>query len=224
MKNYIPTLILLLIIVGLMVAALLSGSWMGRGAPQVTILDGFLLAIVGFVAGLLGGLIGTGGCSVMLPILHFWMSYSAPLSIGTTLFAVIFTTISGSYGHLIRKNLDKNAAIWIGGLGTSGVILGSWLFTILVKHVSLLNLILGLAFIWPSLRMITEGSGIAKSKAEQRDEKTIPGSRLGMGAFGFVIGILTGIVGLGGGYALVPGLIIYLTRRSMLRWGLLWPP
>ncbi|MEM3678154.1 MAG: sulfite exporter TauE/SafE family protein [Candidatus Bathyarchaeia archaeon] len=222
LKNYIPTLILLLIIVGLMVAVLLSGSWTGRDAPQVTILDGFLLAIVGFVAGLLGGLIGTGGCSVMLPILHFWMGYPAPLSIGTTLFAVIFTTISGAYGHLIRKNLDKNAAMWVGGLGTSGVILGSWLFTILVKHVSLLNLILGLAFIWPSLRMITEGSGIAKSKAGQLDEKTIPGSRLGMGAFGFVIGILTGIAGLGGGYALVPGLIylfnapVYVTMGTSL--------
>ncbi|MEM2961505.1 MAG: sulfite exporter TauE/SafE family protein [Candidatus Bathyarchaeia archaeon] len=157
----------------------------------------------------------------MLPILHFWMGYPAPLSIGTTLFAVIFTTISGAYGHLIRKNLDKNAAMWVGGLGTSGVILGSWLFTILVKHVSLLNLILGLAFIWPSLRMI-EGSGIAKSKAGQLDEKTIPGSRLGMGAFGFVIGILTGIAGLGGGYALVPGLIylfnapVYVTMGTSL--------
>ncbi|MGC8850137.1 MAG: sulfite exporter TauE/SafE family protein [Candidatus Bathyarchaeia archaeon] len=222
LRNYIPTLVLLLIIVGLMVIVHISGSWAGKGAPQVTILDGFLLTVVGFAAGLLGGLIGTGGCSVMLPILHFWMNYSAPLSIGTTLFAVIFTTVSGAYGHLIRKNLDKNAAIWVGGLGTLGVVLGSWLFTLLVKHVSLLNLILGLAFVWPSLRMITEGSGIAKSKAGQQEGKTISGSRLGMGLFGLVIGILTGIVGLGGGYALVPGLIylfnapVYVTMGTSL--------
>jgi len=222
LKNYLPTVALLIIIVGLMVIAFLSGSWVGRGAPQVTVLDGFLLTIVGFAAGLLGGLIGTGGCSVMLPILHFWMRYSAPLSIGTTLFAVIFTTISGAYGHLIRKNLDKKAAIWVGGLGTLGVIFGSWLFTLLVKHVSLLNLILGLAFVWPSLRMITEGSGLAKSKTGGQEEKTIPGSKFGMGIFGFIIGILTGIVGLGGGYALVPGLIylfnapVYVTMGTSL--------
>jgi uncharacterized membrane protein YfcA len=150
------------------------------------------------------------------------MRYSAPLSIGTTLFAVIFTTISGAYGHLIRKNLDKKAAIWVGGLGTLGVIFGSWLFTLLVKHVSLLNLILGLAFVWPSLRMITEGSGLAKSKTGGQEEKTIPGSKFGMGIFGFIIGILTGIVGLGGGYALVPGLIylfnapVYVTMGTSL--------
>jgi uncharacterized membrane protein YfcA len=222
LKNYLPTVALLIIIVGLMVIAFLSGSWEGKGAPQVTVLDGFLLTIVGFAAGLLGGLIGTGGCSVMLPILHFWMRYSAPLSIGTTLFAVIFTTISGAYGHLIRKNLDKKAAIWVGGLGTLGVIFGSWLFTLLVKHVSLLNLILGLAFVWPSLRMITEGSGLAKSKTGGQEEKTIPGSKFGMGIFGFIIGILTGIVGLGGGYALVPGLIylfnapVYVTMGTSL--------
>jgi len=72
------------------------------------------LTITGFAAGLLGGLIGTGGCSIILPTLHFWLGYPAPLVIGTTLFAVIFTTLSGAYGHLIRKNLDKNAALWIG--------------------------------------------------------------------------------------------------------------
>lgn len=37
--------------------------------------------------------------------------------------------------------------------------------------------------------------------------KTVHGPRLAMGVFGFIIGTLTGIVGLGGGYALVPELI-----------------
>ncbi len=221
-RRYFPTVILLATIGILMVVTYLSGNWVQNSAPQISLFDGALLIVVGFAAGLLGGLIGTGGCSVMLPILHFWLGYPAPLAIGTTLFAVIFTTLSGAYGHLVRKNLDKSAALWVGGLGTLGVLVGSWLFTMLVEHVSILNLILGVVFLWPSYRMIVEGAGIAKLKAVEQEGKTIPGSRLGMGVFGFIVGILTGIVGLGGGYALVPGLIylfsapVYVTMGTSL--------
>jgi hypothetical protein len=222
LKKYLPTIVLLSAIVIFMVVTFLSGNWVQKGAPQITLFDGILLIFVGLAAGLLGGLIGTGGCSVMLPILHFWLGYPAPLAIGTTLFAVIFTTLSGAYGHLVRKNLDRSAALWIGGVGTLGVLVGSWLFTILVEHVSVLNLILGVVFLWPSYRMIVEGAGIAKLKAVKQEEKNIPGSRMWMGVFGFIIGILTGIVGLGGGYALVPGLIylfgapVYVTMGTSL--------
>jgi len=70
--------------------------------------------------------------------------------------------------------------------------------------------------------MIVEGSGIAKPKGGSGEGRMIPGSRVGMGLFGFVIGIITGIVGLGGGYALVPGLIymfnapVYVTMGTSL--------
>lgn len=42
----------------------------------------------------------------MLPVLHFWLGFPAPIAVGTTLFAVIFTAISGGYGHFKQK-------IWI---------------------------------------------------------------------------------------------------------------
>lgn len=221
-RKYLPTVVLLTFVAVLIAITYFSGNWVQKNMPQVTVLDAILLIVVGLAAGLLGGIIGTGGCSVMLPVLHFWLGYPAPIAIGTTLFAVIFTTISGAYGHLVRRNLDRSAALWIWGLGTLGVIVGSWLFTLLVKSVSILNLILGLAFLWPSYRMIVEGSGIAKPKGGSGEGTVIPGSRVGMGLFGFVIGILTGIVGLGGGYALVPGLIymfnapVYVTMGTSL--------
>jgi uncharacterized membrane protein YfcA len=68
-----------------------------------------------FLSGVLGGLIGTGGCSVMLPVIHFWMGYPAAVAVGTTLFAVIFTAISGGYGHLVRRNVDVRAVLWLAG-------------------------------------------------------------------------------------------------------------
>lgn len=147
-------MVLLLIAAGLAVWSFVSGVATKEDLPSITPLSGILLIIVGLSAGLLGGIIGTGGCSIMLPILHFWMGYLGSIAIGTTLFAVIFTAISGGYGHLVRGNLDKKAMLWLSGFGIIGVIGSSWVFIKLATHVSLLGLVLGLAFILPAFRMI----------------------------------------------------------------------
>ncbi len=221
-RNQTPTLILLLIIAAVVIWAAASGQAGVAGKP-LTAGQWVLLLIVGFAAGLLGGLIGTGGCSVMLPIIHFWMGFPAPLAVGTTLFAVIFTALSGAWGHLLRRNLDVRAALWLGGGGVLGVLLGSWLFTLVAPHSALLGLILGLIFLWPAIRMIWEGVEGALGKGPAKGEgQTIPGSGWGMAAFGFVVGIATGVAGLGGGYALVPGMIylfgapVYITMGTSL--------
>jgi hypothetical protein len=186
----------------------------------MTAARGIVLAIVGLGAGLLGGLIGTGGCSVMLPVIHFWMGYAAPIAVGTTLFAVIFTAVSGAYGHLLRRNVDLRAFLWLGGGGILGVLLGSWLFTLLSAHAKLLGLVLGVIFLWPAIRMVYEG--IVQRALPAREGNVIPGAGWGMGLFGFIVGIATGVAGLGGGYALVPGIIylfqapVYITMGTSL--------
>ena len=147
-RSYAPTAVLLFLITGLAIWVYSTGSSISAESISFGAPSGIALLTIGLLAGVLGGLIGTGGCSVMLPAIHFWMGYPAPVAIGTTLFAVIFTALSGGYAHLIRRNLDLNATIWLGSTGILGVALGSWLFSILAPHASLLGLLLGLAFIW----------------------------------------------------------------------------
>lgn len=217
-----PTAVILLVIAAVAVWYFAAGamSTSVQGTPAVGIVNGLVLVVVGFVAGLLGGLIGTGGCSVMLPAIHFWMGYPAAVAVGTTLFAVIFTATSGAYGHLMRRNLDVRAVAWLGLGGIVGVLLGSWLFTLLASQSALLGLILGLIFLWPAIRMIWEG--ITQRGMPAREGKTIPGGAWSLAIFGFLVGIATGVAGLGGGYALVPGLIylfgapVYITMGSSL--------
>lgn len=220
LQSQIPTLVLLLIIAVFLVWSLAGDIGVARGVQSLTAAKDILLVLVGFFAGVLGGLIGTGGCSVMLPIIHFWMGYPAAIAVGTTLFAVIFTAISGAYGHLIRRNIDQRALLWLGGGGILGVLLGSWLFTLLSEQSKLLGLVLGLVFLWPAIRMVYEG--IVQQTLPQREGSKITGSGWWMGAFGFIVGIVTGIAGVGGGYALVPGLIymfgapVYITMGTSL--------
>ncbi|MGC8878405.1 MAG: sulfite exporter TauE/SafE family protein [Anaerolineae bacterium] len=216
----IPVAILVIIIAALAVWAIAMRIGAVRDVAPMDLGRGVILVVVGFFAGVLGGLIGTGGCSVMLPIIHFWMGYPSAVAVGTTLFAVIFTALSGGYGHLIQRNVDVRAFLWLGGGGILGVLLGSWLFTLLASQAGLLGLILGLIFLWPAIRMIYEGT--FRRAGAQREGNVIAGAGWEMAVFGFVVGIATGIAGVGGGYALVPGLIylfgapVYITMGTSL--------
>jgi uncharacterized protein len=221
LRTQIPTAAILVAIV--LVALLyygLGGNVLQAAAPDLSFFRGMILALVGFLAGVLGGIIGTGGCSVMLPVLHFWLGYPAAIAVGTTLFAVIFTAISGGYGHLVRRNLDKRVVVWLGGAGIIGVVVGSWLFTYLSDQSSLLGFILGVLFLWPALRMIWEG--LRQTSMPQKEGNTIAAPASGLAIFGLLVGVATGIAGLGGGYALVPGLIylfgapVYVTMGTSL--------
>jgi len=226
--KYNFTIVLLAIMIIAAIVVLSLGKPSISGVPHLDSAMMIILIVVGLAAGLLGGWIGTGGCSVMLPVLHFWLGFPASIAVGTTLFAVIFTALSGGYGHFKQNNLDKRVVLWMGGAGILGVILGSWLFTFLSSKSALLGFIIGIVFLWPAIRMGWEGIiGFKKSKSTSStsaspQSQSIKGHPAKLSIFGAVVGVLTGVVGLGGGYALVPGLIylfgapVYITMGTSL--------
>lgn len=74
-------------------------------------------AVVGIGIGILSGLLGIGGGTVMVPIFRLLYNMSAVMSTATSLFAIIPTSISGAVSHLSRKTcLPKlGVALGIGG-------------------------------------------------------------------------------------------------------------
>jgi len=179
--------------------------------PIMSVLLGF-----GLLAGVIGGLLGTGGCVIMLPALVFLFNYNLPVAIGTTITAVIVTATSGAIGHIRMKNVDYKTAKMVAVAGAVGAALGCYIFTILAGSIWALSLILGLAFLYVSIRMIYEG--VRKSVGTTAGNE-IPGDKTRKGVVGFFIGVLTGIVGLGGGYALVPSFIYLLNAPVKLAVG-----
>jgi hypothetical protein len=172
--------------------------------------------ITGFLAGIVGGLLGTGGCALMMPVIRFGFHFDPAIAVGTTLTAVVFTAASGAIQHFRMKNVDKETAFLTGYCGVLGVIIGSIIFGYIKGHGPLIDLIIGIAFIIVSLRMLYEG--IFKSKQPEQ-APTIPGKPLSKSVLGSVIGTLTGIIGLGGGYALVPSYIYFLKSPVKLAIG-----
>jgi len=170
------------------------------------------LLAFGLLAGTVGGLLGIGGCVIMLPALYFIFNYPLPVAIGTTITAVIITAASGAIAHIRIRNVDWSTAKVVAISGGTGAVIGSIVFTYLTGQIKLLNLILGFAFLYVSLRMVYEG--FFKRGVKTLSGNKVPGSSTSKSIIGFFIGILTGIIGLGGGYALVPS-FIYILRSPV---------
>lgn len=173
--------------------------------------------VTGILAGVVGGLLGTGGCALMMPVIRFGFDFDPALAVGTTLTAVVFTAASGAFQHWRMRNVDTDTALLTGYSGILGVIIGSIVFHYLMPYGRLIDLIIGLAFIVVSLRMLYEGLLVKGPPAAAGSE--IPGQPLSKTVLGSGIGFLTGIIGLGGGYALVPSYIYFLRAPVKLAIG-----
>jgi uncharacterized membrane protein YfcA len=173
--------------------------------------------ITGFLAGIIGGLLGTGGCALMMPVIRFGFNFDPALAVGTTLTAVVFTAASGAIQHMRMKNVDKYTALVTGGSGILGVIIGSLIFGYIKGYGKIIDLIIGIAFIIVAVRMLYEG--LLKKTSVTQLAPYVPGTTAAKISLGSFVGFLTGIIGLGGGYALVPSYIYFLKAPVKLAIG-----
>jgi hypothetical protein len=85
------------------------------------------LAVTGTAAGLLSGLFGVGGGTVIVPLLVLWLGYDVRAATGTSLAAIVviaaFATIAqGAYG-----NVDVQKGLLVGIPAVGGAVFGTWL-------------------------------------------------------------------------------------------------
>ena len=180
---------------------------------------GYVIYLVtGVLAGVVGGLLGTGGCALMMPVIRFGFHFDPRVAVGTTLTAVVFTAASGAYQHIKMGNVDRQTAMLVGYAGVLGVIIGSVVFAYLCRYGELIDLIIGVAFIVVSVRMVYEGvrGGAGQPAAAER---VMGGAAIEKNVLGSIVGFLTGIIGLGGGYALVPSFVYFLRAPMKLAIG-----
>ena len=141
----------------------------------------------------------------MMPTIRFGFDFAPTLAVGTTLTAVIFTAASGAIQHWRLGNVDWNSVKHITPAGVAGVLAGSAVFYYIREYGNVIDLIVGLAFIWIAIRMVYEGLFHRQAAEVTRNE--LLGSRQAKAGVGSGVGFLSGIIGLGGGYALVPSFI-----------------
>ena len=153
-------------------------------------------AAVGFAAGLLG----VGGGLLLVPFITFFLTLKevppelvVHMSIATSLATIMFTSISSLLAHHRR-----GAVSWhIVKVLAPGILIGSWIGPWIGKHLNsgALAVFFAVFVTISATQMLLDKRPVAA--------RELPGS-LGMFAAGGVIGVLSGLVGAGGGFVSVP--------------------
>lgn len=195
----------------------------------------FIILGMGAAVGFLSGMFGVGGGFLITPLLIF---YNVPpaIAVATGANQVVASSISGTITHFRRGTLDLKlgTVLLIGGLG--GATLGIWIFSIL-RNLGQLDLIISLLYVIllssvGALMMIESVNAMRRAARNEtlsvhrsgqhnwvhrlpfkmRFKKSkIYLSVIPIAGLGFGVGVLTSIMGVGGGFIMVPAMI-YLLR------------
>jgi uncharacterized protein len=144
------------------------------------------------------GLLGSGGSIVTLPVLVYAAGIPPHQAVGMSLFIVGGTSALGGLLNLRRGTLDLRAAAFFSVSGILGALVGAR-FTHLVSARVLLVLF-GTLMLVVGLRMLV-GNGEAQPGRKCRPLRCL-GTGLG-------VGVLTGFLGVGGGFVILPALVFF---------------
>lgn len=192
-----------------------------------------LLLAMGLAVGLLSGMFGIGGGFIMTPLLIL-LGIPPSIAVGTGAAQVVASSVSGALSHWKKKNIDLELGLYLFGGGIVGAISGVGLQQIL-KRIGQLDLAIsltyvivlgaiGLLMVIETARTLRGGLAAAGSgrKAGQHTwlqglplkrrfrQSKIYASAIPPVVIGVVVGWLTAIMGVGGGFLTVPALIYLL--------------
>lgn len=165
--------------------------------------------LVGIGIGILSGMLGIGGGTVLVPIFRLAFDMSAIMSTATSLFTIIPTSISGAVSHVRAKTcvVSLGVAAGIGGACTSP--LGVWLATMspgwaIMAAAALIIGYSALSMLRKAFAMKPAAApAVAPAEAASDFKPTRTHLLIGAG-IGLAAGLASGYVGVGGGFIMVP--------------------
>lgn len=180
-----------------------------------TALDGsarsiIVLIVVGMLVGVLSGMFGIGGGTVIVPAL-VWLGLSQRNAAATSMLAIVPTAISGVVSYAAGGNVGwLAAALLFCGMFVGGQI-GSWLLSRLPE------LVLRWIFVAFLVFVVINQVSFVPSRDHQIAMTVVTG--VGLALLGVVIGTLAGLLGIGGGALAVPSLSILFGASDLVARG-----
>jgi len=165
-------------------------------------LQGFLAVLSGSAVGFSLGLIGGGGSILAVPLLLYVVGVREPhLAIGTSALAVALSAFLNLLGHWRQGNVKWPCALTFAAAGVVGAVAGSTLGKIFDGE----KLIFLFAFV-----MIAVGISMLRPRraAPNPEARITPRIAAAIVALGFAAGAVSGFFGIGGGFLIVPGLML----------------
>jgi uncharacterized membrane protein YfcA len=183
-----------------------------------------LLAIIALCAGILGSLVGLGGGVVLIPAtlfiginLGYFPEITPQSVVGLSVIMMIFTGLSSTISYMKNKQVDFKSG-WIFFIGSiPGTILGAWLN----KGLDLpsFNLYFGIFLVLLSILLFVRDKlkpiqwfvnhGRKMSFVDKEERAYVYGYPIWFAVLlTFVVGVISGLFGIGGGSLLVPAMVL----------------
>ena len=192
-----------------------------------------LLLGLGGAVGFLSGMFGVGGGFLMTPLLIF-IGVPPAIAVGTEANQVLAASVSGALAHWRRGNVDITMGLVVLGGGIIGSTLGVWLFTLL-RALGQIDLVISLSYVTflgivGTVMVIESAQAWMRSRNPAQPRRRLHRhtwmhglpfklrfrrSKLYISALlplsvGVFVGVLSAIMGVGGGFVMVPAMIYLL--------------
>ncbi|MHB8507860.1 MAG: sulfite exporter TauE/SafE family protein [Candidatus Dormibacteria bacterium] len=176
-----------------------------------------LASPLGFLIGLSLGALGGGGSILAVPALIYGAGQGPRAATTTSLVVVGAAALSGLAGHLHAGRVRVRAGLALGVAGVGGSFAGSALNRAVPSRVLLLTFAVLMVVVawrmWPRAKAHEGKPGSAEATAATGSAavpRSAAGTALRLALVGTGIGLLTGFFGVGGGFVVVPGLVLAL--------------
>ena len=194
----------------------------------------FLIIFIGMSIGILSGIFGVGGGFLMTPLLIF-LGIPPVVAVGSEAPHVLATSVSGVIAHWRKKNVDIKMGIFLLSGGLIGSTVGVNLFNYLKSYgqidlVIQLLFVFFLGFVGFSMAFESARTTIKQYRARSSKRKKLHQhswfhglpfkvrfhrSKLYISAIppvliGFVVGVMSAMMGVGGGFIMIPAMVYIL--------------
>lgn len=174
----------------------------------------FTVFIGALMIGLALGLLGSGGSAITVPVLVYLLGHSAKQSIAESMAIVGIIAAVAAVPYARARQIDWKCVRYFGVPGMLGAFMGAWLGSFADGSVQLV--VFGAVLVAASLVML-------RKTAPDRDNSALASTDYGslpkLIVQGTAVGIVTGFVGVGGGFLIVPALVLFGHRPMRLAIG-----
>ncbi|MGP3534595.1 sulfite exporter TauE/SafE family protein [Microbacterium sp. RD1] len=166
---------------------------------------------IGLLAGLMSGLFGVGGGTVIVPLLVLLLGFDQRRAAGTSLAAIIPTATVGVVSYALSGSVAWIPAIILAATAVVGAQIGTWLLPRVSQTALRWGFVVFLAAVIVSLFLVIP------SRDAELELTWITGA--GLALLGLITGTLAGLLGVGGGIIVVPALLLVFGTSDLVAKG-----
>ncbi|NWN89492.1 MAG: sulfite exporter TauE/SafE family protein [Micrococcaceae bacterium] len=171
----------------------------------------FGLVLLGLTVGASSGLFGIGGGIIILPALVYLLGFRTRIAVGTSLLAVILPAITGVVSYALESNVNLLMAVLLAAGSIVGAPIGSWLLSVLPQRAVKWGFIAFLIVMIISLFLVVPSRGTVVHI------DLMVG--IGLVVLGLFTGVMSGLLGIGGGVIVVPILVVLFGESDLVAKG-----